>query len=271
MRLSLSGIAWNITNDDSICHLLHSRQIDAIDIVPGKYFSNPLDASEHEIFAVRNYWHDNGISLVGMQSLLFGTQGLNLFSTNEVQKRMLVHLQAISRIAAGLGIPALVFGSPKNRDRKGLSDSITLEIAINFFNHLGDIAQQEGVYFCLEPNPVCYGANFMINSAETAFVVRQVNHPAIKMQLDTGAIIINKENINDILQQNADIIGHIHLSEPELAPLGYSGANHTHIANALYHALPNSIATIEMLAPQNKHSLSSIEDALDFAISHYRQ
>ncbi|WP_240782936.1 TIM barrel protein [Escherichia sp. E1130] len=184
---------------------------------------------------------------------------------------MLVHLQAISRIAAGLGIPALVFGSPKNRDRKGLSDSITLETAINFFNHLGDIARQEGVYFCLEPNPVCYGANFMIDSAETAFVVRQVNHPAIKMQLDTGAIIINKENINDILQQDADIIGHIHLSEPDLAPLGCSGANHTHIANALYHALPNSIATIEMLDPQNKHSLSSIEDALDFAISHYRQ
>lgn len=111
----------------------------------------------------------------------------------------------------------------------------------------------------------------MIDSAETAFVVRQVNHPAIKMQLDTGAIIINKENINDILQQDADIIGHIHLSEPDLAPLGCSGANHTHFANALYHALPNSIATIEMLDPKNKHSLSSIEDALDFAISHYRQ
>lgn len=178
MRISLSGMAWNTTDDDAICHLLHASQVDAIDVVPGKYFPNPLCVSDREIAAVRQYWQQNGISLVGMQSLLFGTQGLNLFAANEVQQKMLDHLQAISRIAAGLGIPTLVFGSPKNRDRQGLNDDVTLEIATTFFHRLGNIAQQEGVIFCLEPNPSCYGANFMINSAETAFCCPSSQSPS---------------------------------------------------------------------------------------------
>ncbi|EOU7302151.1 TPA: sugar phosphate isomerase/epimerase [Citrobacter freundii] len=270
MRISLSGMAWNTTDDDAICHLLHASQVDAIDVVPGKYFPNPLCVSDREIAAVRQYWQQNGISLVGMQSLLFGTQGLNLFAANEVQQKMLDHLQAISRIAAGLGIPTLVFGSPKNRDRQGLNDDVTLEIATTFFHRLGNIAQQEGVIFCLEPNPSCYGANFMINSAETAFVVRQVNHPAIKMQLDTGAITINQENIHDILQRDADIIGHIHLSEPNLVPLGRGSANHVGISNALNSVLPHLIATIEMLETKSESSLVAIEEALNFVTRNYR-
>ena len=68
-----------------------------------------------------------------MQSLLFGTSGLNLFGTSEVQQAMLRHLTAICRIGAGLGATRLVFGSPKNRDRTGLTDKAALEIAVPFF------------------------------------------------------------------------------------------------------------------------------------------
>jgi sugar phosphate isomerase/epimerase len=232
--------------------LLNTWQVDAIDVVPGKYFPDPVRATEREITSVRQYWQDQGISLVGMQSLLFGTQGLNLFADSVIQQKMLNHLQAVSRIAARLGIPALVFGSPKNRDRQGLNDDLTLEIATDFFRRLGEVAQQEGVIFCLEPNPTCYGANFMTTSSEAASVVREVNHPAIKMQLDTGAITINQEDIHTILQRDADIIGHIHLSEPNLLPLGRSTANHADIANALNTVLPQFVATIEMLETKNE-------------------
>lgn len=271
MRISLSGMAWKRADDEAVCDLLHKWKIDAIDVVPGKYFPDPLLASDGEIALVRQCWEQEGISLVGMQSLLFGTQGLNVFADSVVQQRMLDHLEAVSRIAAGLGIPALVFGSPKNRDRQGLSDEATLDAAIRFFRRLGDIGQKDGVIFCLEPNPVCYGANFMTSSAEAASVVRLVDHSAIKMQLDTGAITINQENIGDILQRDADIIGHIHLSEPNLVPLGRSDANHVQVAKELHLVLPECIATIEMLEMQTEPSLAAIEEALAFVTHHYRE
>jgi sugar phosphate isomerase/epimerase len=101
-----------------------------------------------------------------MQALLFGTRGLNLFGDAATRNAMLVHLDAVCRIGAGLGATRLVFGSPKNRDRTGLSDAQAETLAIDFFRRLGDIAGNHRVQVCLEPNPPCYGANFMITSAE---------------------------------------------------------------------------------------------------------
>ncbi|MDE1185934.1 MAG: TIM barrel protein [Pantoea sp.] len=270
MRISISNIAWDPADDEAVCRLLHRWQVDAIDIAPGKYFPDPLQASDNDIAIVRQRWEQQGITLVGMQSLLFGTQGLNLFADTAVQTKMLNHLQAVSRIAAGLGIPALVFGSPKNRDRQGLSDEATCEIASDFFRRLGDIAQREGVVICLEPNPECYGANFMTGTAEAAAMVRQVNHSGIKMQLDTGAIAINQESISEIMQRDADIIGHIHLSEANLIPLGRSAVDHVAVAAAINHALPQRVATIEMLMTQNESPLSAIDEAIGFVTRHYR-
>jgi len=271
MNISISNIAWDSKDDDAMRALLHRHHIHAIDIAPGKYFPDPKSASDKEILAVRNYWESQEISLVGMQSLLFGTQGLNLFDEPSVQQKMLEHLQAVSHVAAGLGITRLVFGSPKNRYRPAISDEASCAIALRFFTLLGDIARQEGVVICLEPNPECYGANFMTSSAETAKMVRLVNHSAIKMQLDTGAIAINGEDVAQVISGNEDIIGHVHLSEPNLIPLGRSAVNHADVAAVLNRMLPQRIATIEMLVSKNENALMVIDESLKFVTEHYRK
>lgn len=270
MRLSISNIAWDPAEDTEIAKLLKNYHINAIDIAPSKYFSNFFTTGKSEIVAIKNYWLDHGIELVGMQSLLFGTQGLNIFGSPSVQAALLKHLAAVCRISAILGISRLVFGSPKNRDRTGLGDEEALTQAIDFFRRLGNIALHEGVVFCLEPNPICYGSNFMTSSCETAQVVMHVNHPAIRMQLDTGALLINDESIDSLLNKHAHLIAHIHVSEPGLVPLGDLTTNHSVLFHALKKHLPNHIASIEMLATKNEPHTVSIERALIHAITHYR-
>lgn len=270
MRLAISNIAWDISEDEDIAKLLNRYGIDAIDIAPGKYFPDPTKATEEDIIRVKQWWAARGIEITGMQALLFGTTGLNVFGSSEVQDALLKHLAAVCRIGAGLGATRIVFGSPKNRDRTGLSDEQVQLIAVSFFRRLGDIAQSKGVMICLEPNPPCYGANFMTTSDETAAVVRQVAHPAIRMQLDTGAITINCEDPVAVLENCASLIGHIHASEPEIAPLGDKGADHVTIAQCLRSLFPESIVTIEMLASKNEPHIVSIERALGVAIRHYR-
>lgn len=270
MRISISNIAWHTSDDDAVARLLRDHGVDAIDVAPGKYFPQPREARPDEVSRVRTWWSQRGIEIVGMQALLFGTSGLNLFGPAEVQHAMLHHLEAVCRIAAGLGAGNLVFGSPKNRDRSLLSDEQAHAQAVSFFQRLGDIAQRHGVLVCLEPNPPCYGANFMITSDETARTVAAVDHPAIRMQLDTGAITINRESVEDVLAAHASYIGHIHLSEPDLAPLGDRGVDHGALHAAIAKALPNHLATIEMVATSNEPPLSSVERALVFADRHYR-
>jgi D-psicose/D-tagatose/L-ribulose 3-epimerase len=270
MRLAISNIAWDVEEDEQIAALLNRYGVDAIDIAPGKYFPDPANATDEDIAQVRRWWQERGIEITGMQGLLFGTVGLNLFGSADVQQAMLGHLSAVCRIGAGLGAIRLVFGSPKNRDRSGLNDQQASEIAVPFFRRLGDIAQAHGVVICLEPNPACYGANFMITSAETAHVVDQVAHPAIGMQLDTGALAINSEDPVTVLQNSAALIRHIHASEPDLVPLGDGPADHGKVLAALAQYLPDHLVSIEMVATKNEPHLESIERALGAAIRHYR-
>lgn len=270
MRLAISNIAWDIAEDEALAALLHRYQVDAIDIAPGKYFPKPGEAIEAEILQVKQWWADRGIEITGMQALLFGTTGLNVFGPPETQAALLLHLGAVCRIGAILGAPRIVFGSPKNRDRSGLSDAETMDTATSFFGRLGDLAAAQGVMICLEPNPTCYGANFMTTSSETAQVVSHIAHPAIRMQFDTGALTINGEDPATVLQMSAGLIGHVHASEPNLLPLGDGNSDHAAMCQALSQNLPHHLVTIEMVATQQEPHLESIERALGVAITHYR-
>jgi sugar phosphate isomerase/epimerase len=271
MRLSISNIAWDTVQDEAVASLLQSFAVDAIDIAPGKYFPKPTNATDEEIARVKDWWAGRGIEITGMQALLFGTNGLNVFGALASRTALLEHLAAVCRIGAGLGATRLVFGSPKNRDRCGLTDAEAHELAVPFFRQLGDIAHAHGVTICLEPNPTCYGANFMTTSAETAYVVREINHPSIRMQLDTGALTINSESPYDILERCVDLIGHVHASEPDLLPLGDGDCQHGEMADALFEHLPDHLVTIEMVATKEEPPVESIKRALRVATQHYRR
>lgn len=270
MRLALSNIAWDVSEDEEVVALLQRYNVDAIDVAPGKYFPDPADASEYDIARVKAWWAERGFEITGMQALLFGTTGLNVFGPAEVQEAMLRRLAAVCRIGAGFGATRLVFGSPKNRDRSGQTDQEAMDVAVSFFRRLGDIAKSHGVLICLEPNPPRYGANFMTTSADTARVVEHVGHAAIKMQLDTGALTINGEDAGDVLRSYSPLVGHVHASEPDLLPLGDGGTDHSKVNAALEQYLPTHIVSIEMLATKSEPHLVAIERALTAAVSSYQ-
>lgn len=270
MRVGISNIAWDVAEDETIAAILIDSRVDAIDIAPGKYFPRPLEARDAEILALRRWWRNHGIEITGMQALLFGTSGLNVFGAADAREAMLAHLAAVCRIAGVLGARRLVFGSPRNRDRSGLDDEEALAAAVSFFRRLGDIAAAEDVFVCLEPNPVRYGSNFMTNSADTAAAVRAVAHPAIRMQLDAGAITLNGEDPEAIVAEFAPLIGHVHASEPDLAPLGDRETRHDLLARSLARHLPDALVSIEMVATPGEPHAQSIGRALKVALGHYR-
>lgn len=269
MRISISNIAWDTAHDQQICAVLQRYGVDAIDIAPGKYFSDFAAASSDKVDRVRSWWSERGIEIIGMQSLLYGTQGLNLFSPPESQQRMLDHLQEVCRIADGLKARRLVFGSPRNRDRSGLSDEHAFAIAVMFFQRLADLAQRYGVTICLEPNPQCYGSNFMTSSAETAAVVEAVAHPAIRMQFDSGALCINAESPSKICAEFHRLIGHVHASEPQLLPVGAGLTDHSASAAALREFLPDAPVTIEMLTNSTDDPIAAVESSVAYVVACY--
>lgn len=269
MKLSISNIAWNVSEDVQIAELLNENDVHLIDVAPTKYFPDLARASEAQVLAVKHWWQDRGIEIYGMQSLLFGTTGLNMFDSSEVCERMLAHLAQVARVASGLGVQRMVFGSPRNRDRGALSDEACDARAVRFFQALGAIGADYGVIFCLEPNPERYNSNFMTHSEDTARIVRLVDHEHIRMQFDTGATLINEESPADVLASHGDLIGHIHLSEPGLVTLGSVGSEHSVIAANLGARRVNDVYAIEMLPTDNISQLEAVGAAVRFAKSTY--
>jgi sugar phosphate isomerase/epimerase len=269
MRIALSQLAWDRTEDAEVAALLRRLGLDAVDLVASKYFPDVAGASPAQARAIRDWWTDQGFAVTGMQALLFGATGAALFGDASVREAMARHLAQVCRIGGALGARALVFGSPRQRDRGTLSDAEVEAIADPFFRALGDVAADHGVVLCLEPNPPHYGGSFMTTSAETRAVVERIAHPAIRMQFDTGALTISGESPEAVLAESAPWIAHVHASERDLVPLGDGTTDHAAMAAALRRHAPDRVVAIEMLATKDEPHLAAIERAVATAKRFY--
>jgi D-psicose/D-tagatose/L-ribulose 3-epimerase len=273
MRIGISNLAWEINEDEAISALLQKYSVGAIDVVPTKYFPDLEKVTTENMKRIRDWWKDRGVEITGMQSLLFGTNNLNIFGDHETQEKMLKHLTQICRVGAGLGATRLVFGSPKCRNREGLTNAEAQAKALPFFTRLGKIAQDQGVFICLEPNPVGYSCNFMTTAQETAEIVRQVGLDSVRMQWDSGAITMNAESPTQVAEKFHTLIGHIHASEPHLVTLGEGGVAHKSMAAALFPFFNHKrsyLVTIEMVASKTEPHVTAVEKALQVALANYK-
>lgn len=277
MNLSISNIAWEASFEPQVIDLLLKNGIHHLDFTPGKFFSDIANTSDAKILRVKKEWHDKGFTLVGIQSLLFGTTGLNLFDIS-TQDRMLEHLKRVCHIGSLTGATRLVFGSPKNRDRSKVDDIRTNEIALDFFFRLGEIAKEENVTVCIEANPTVYGTNFLTTTEEAASFVRKLNHSNIKLQLDLGTVYTNHEPAQ-VIEDVTDVIGHIHLSEPSMAPVTTDDPFHREIGEKIKKIISKSllstdILTIEMLTKNSdsqENRIKAIEKSIKLAKDLYIQ
>lgn len=263
MQLSVSNIAWNTAFDEAAADLLAAEGVHCIDIAPGKYFPNFAKATNEDMARVRRFWTDRDIRIVGMQSLLFGTKGLNLFDPS-AQPAMHRHLQAVRRLAVGLGVERLTFGSPKNRDRTRLTDAEADAVAKDFFRHWHGEIKADSVKPCLllEPNPTLYGTNFLTTTEAAAEFVQSLSEPSVGLQLDLGTMTVNGES-PDVIDRVAPLVGHIHVSEPRLVPVGTTQAPHAIYASHLK-KVPAAYLTIEMVEKDAGRPLDAVREAIRF-------
>ncbi len=264
-RLSVSCIAWNPVDDDAAAALLHKHGFDSVDLVPGRVSPDLAGITRAQAIAFRDCWSRRGLTICGMQSLLFGpSAGYQLFDP-ESRGLLLEHLRLVARLANWIGAGLLVFGSPKNRDRRGLSEEAAFEIAAAFFRELGKHAEDEGVVFCFEPNASRYGCNFATTTRDAARLVREVKSPGVRLQLDLGTMILNGEDIDATIAEVADLVGYVHASEPDLLPIS-GRPEHQEFSSSVRKRLSGTSRCLEMRA----RDCSELERALATASGFYR-
>ena len=224
MKLAISNIAWAPEDARAAYGLMRQAGFAGLEIAPGLAFAGEEDRVAPGEAAVRAFQADLaefGLVPVSMQSLLFGVTGAQLFGSAEEQAALEQGLVRAIRLAERLGIPNLVFGSPGNRSyppETPRADAWAHAAAL--FRRLGDVAQAAGTSLAVEPNPAAYGTNFLNTVAEAADFVVMVDHRAITLNFDMGALHMNGEigEAQELYARARGKVSHIHISEPQLAP-----------------------------------------------------
>ena len=261
MNISISSLAWEKSLEKKVLDILSQNDIRFIDIVPNKYLKSCLEFDKNEVIDLRNYFNKKNLSIYGMQSLLYEIKQFNLFKSYEDRKIILSYLENIFRIAELLNVKKLVFGSPGSRYKLNDNDNEN-KIAFDFFSEIGKKAKKYNVYICIEPAPKIYKCNFLNNTEETAIFVKKINHSNIKLQIDSGSIRINRENILEILQKYNDIIGHAHISNPFLKPIIDDIEYIRNFCKLSYLIKDLKIITIEMLYSSKESCIKEVETSV---------
>lgn len=267
MKLAVSNIAW--TDDIHVAALAVLSRYGAkgIEVAPTRLWPGWEHMSVIDAGRIRTAYAEAGFQIPAMQSLLFGLPQLNVFGDEPTRSGLLLHLARLFPVAKALGVRALVFGSPRNRDRSGLTDAQANSQAVAFFRRVAQLASSEGVVLCLEPNPPQYGANFVTGWTEALSLVEAVDAPGFGLHLDTACIAMNGDSPAEAIRTCRDAICHVHISEPQLADFSDSQVDHRSAAQALADIGYEGWVSIEMRC--GAHAVRTLDEALSFVKSTY--
>ena len=262
MKIAISNIAWTAGEDAAVEVLMHRYGIRGLEVAPTRLWEKPLEASDADVQAFRARVESQGNRIVALQSLLFGRPELVVFGDAATRAETLDYLRGVLRLGARLGAGAAVFGSPKNRRTNGLPSAALRTTALDFFRAVADSAAECGVCFCLEPNPSAYGCDYVLTVADALEVIRTVDRPFFKLNLDTGIMHLNGEAVLPTIEKAMPYIGHLHLSEPNLNVVGSGEVDHLAIRDALCNFGYDGWLSIEMRGGWSNPDALSVEQAL---------
>jgi sugar phosphate isomerase/epimerase len=268
MRLAVSSLAWDPSQDDEARAALVRRGIAGLEVAPLAYWPQAPHVAPTVLAEFRDRVAASGVTVVALQGILFGKPELQLFGTNEQRTALEDHLCGMAKLASTLGAHVLVLGAPRNRLRGALSEADAIAAATPLLTRVATVAADNGVALCVEPNPPRYGGDFATTIADAGRLVDAIDHPGFGLHLDAGALQINGESDEDVIEA-AKKARHFHVSEIDLAPIGSGTVDHARLGGLLRRADYNGWVSIEMRSGDPELLVSRLDRAIDIAAEAY--
>lgn len=267
MKLAFSNIAWSADEDPLVLDVLRAHQIQGIEVAPTRLWPDWAGATPAAAATYAQAMREAGFATPSLQSLLFGRADLQVFGSTTQQADLISHLAQVAKLAAAMQAKVLVFGSPKNRDRGDLTDAQAMQHAVLFFRQAAQVCADAGVTLAMEANPSYYACNFVTRWQEAEELVRSCKHPGLGLHLDTACTVLAGDDPVAAVAQVADILVHVHLSEPDLGPFTSPRTDHLAVGDALRAVGYSGWCSVEMR--RTSTPLASIEEAAQLAARCY--
>lgn len=240
-QIAVSNIAYNDNEWNDIQKLLSRYRIKNIEVAPTK-FADWSELSDKKIndLSLRN------CKYVSCQSILFNTD-IQVFNDSV---RFIEHYEFVASICEKMGISIIVFGSPKQRHL-----TVTEDSAIALFRQVGDISSKYNIKCCIEHNSREYGCTWLTTINDVFTFVKQVHHPNIFINFDTGNYLMELSNSAFTIEM-LPFIGHIQVSCPHLSPIDNYDTNIINLLNIIINNGYKNCISLEM-REVNMYQLSS--------------
>lgn len=168
---------------------------------------------------------DAGLECAGLHWLLAPPpKGLHFTTPDtEVRRKTVAYLNTLIDFCGDLGGSCMVFGSPKQRDTRGISVEQAKKYFAEGLVSVADHAQNRGIEILIEP--LGQRATDVINTlAEASEMMERINHPAIKMMFDFNNTVDETEPFDVLLRKHYKNIHHVHVQEMGGKHLGMGNA-----------------------------------------------
>jgi sugar phosphate isomerase/epimerase len=235
MKFALCNEMFEGVSMAEICSTASRLGYHGIEIAPFTLAASADVITAEQRKEVRRAIEDNGLETVGLHWLFAGPAGLHMTTTdNQIWGRTRDCLSCLLDLCSDLGGKVLVLGSPKQRSIvEGQTKDGAWQRAVELFGSVLDKAGELGLTICLEPlSPV--ETDFINTVAEGMELVRQVNHPNLRIHLDVKAMCSEPTPVPDIIRSvRAEDIGHFHVNDSNLYGPGMGDVDYGPIAEAV--------------------------------------
>ena len=218
-----------------VCAAVKRLGYDGIEIAPFTLARSAEDVTSRQRKQVRQTIKDHGLETVGLHWLLVGPSGLHITTPDDaVWQKTRDYFSTLLYLCSDLGGKVMVLGSPKQRSiPAGQTKEGAWKRAVELLSSVLDKAGKLGVTVCLEPlSPA--ETDFINTVSEGMKMVRQINHPNLKIHLDVKAMCSEPTPVPDIIRSvRAEDIGHFHVNDPNLYGPGMGDVDYGPIAEAI--------------------------------------
>jgi len=232
-NFAISNLAFKDNDFSKTLSYLCKTPIEALEIAPTLIWKEPDLVPKIERQKFKDLVSSYGLSIIALQSLLFGKPELQLFGSPKSQKILLAYLKEMINLCSELGGRIVSFGAPRNRLKGELNLNEAISHASGFFFSLAEYAQSIDINVCVEPISSVYECDFINDTEQAILLINKVGHPNFNLLLDTGNLIFNKEDYEAVIRKHINQTAHIHINDPKLFPPSEGIGEHSIIAKTL--------------------------------------
>jgi sugar phosphate isomerase/epimerase len=220
---------------------------DGLELAPFTFADSVTDVSADRRKELRKIAADAGLELTGLHWLLVKPPGLHITHPDKsIRTKTVDYLKHLIDFAGDVGAKFMVFGSPNQRK---ILPEITRDqgwhYAVESFAACGDTAAKRDVTLCLEALPESL-TNVLNTNAEVIRMVRDINHPSIRMMVDVKSMCAESISIPDNIRNSREFFRYVHANDANMRGPGFGEVDFKPILRALQEVGYNGWVSVEV-------------------------